>query len=298
MRAILFSILFFLQATFFVDPGWAASAHDEQSCAKSTIGIIGEFLQIDDVFKVPPDGNSPNENAIIVSAACKPHPINKQMTIAAIAYDSGTEYSMVVALVDKHRRKILSNTQSDIQQKEEAGTIEKNSLKIDTARYNLAPGIRAFGVDIWRHYYGSCGDGSLGPDRTLYVQGKNVLRPILYIDTMSAWRYLKGYDVGCGPDVTEENADSYEEIIEYINLAIELGASETKGFRDLIVTATSSRDDGKPTGKEKFRYRLRYDGQRYPTKQMQVALEKWDVWTHEPQSGAQPRSLRSLDAAR
>jgi hypothetical protein len=194
------------------------------------------------------------------------------MTIAAIAYESDVDYikKFVVALVDERRRKVLSSLQSEIGE-DSAMSVRSGSLWIDTAPYRLTDRVRAFGVDVTSGYVPNCGDGGSGADRTLYVQEGKVLRAILTL-TMSYWRFVKGGNPRCMPIAQELP----ETVIENVGLMIGLDRTQTNGYRDLVVTASSSRDDGKPTGKGVFRHKLQYDGRQYPTQQMLDQFYKWN----------------------
>ena len=246
----------------------SVGAQKEQICSASTVDIVGKFLGIDG-FRLELTGNAPR---VIVAAACKKNPAMPQITIAAVAFDDGKDdaKAMVVALVDESARRVIASTRGEID--EDAGMrVDSGSLWIDTAPYTLAPGVRAFGVDLTSGYIPHCGDGGSGADRTLYVQeGKN-LRPIFGL-TMSYWRFVKGGNPRC---MASDQAND-DIVIENTDVSIGLASTITNGYRDLVVTATSSEDGGQRTEKKPFRYKVRYDGREFRSQGLTESFDKWN----------------------
>lgn len=149
-------------------------------------------------------------------------------------------------------------------------TFESYSLKIDTAPYKVTHNIRAFGVDFTSGYNFNCGDGGSGAERTLYIQDGHHLRPVMTL-TMSFWSYIQEGQSRCNPAAD----DSTIEIIDNANLSIGISSSSTNGFKDLLISAINSRDDGKPPKRKPFHFTLRFDGKTYPTKELHKQFEKW-----------------------
>src|SRR5450830_886835 len=120
----------------------------EQVCSASAIEIVGRFLKIDG-FKIPPNGDYPNQEAIIAAAACKTNPANEQITIAAVSYETDKEYTkaLVIAFVDTVRGAVISSFSGEIGE-DAAMKVESGSLRIDTAPYKLRSDVRAFGLDV------------------------------------------------------------------------------------------------------------------------------------------------------
>lgn len=138
-------------------------------------------------------------------------------------------------------------------------TVGPGSLKIDTARYQLAPAVRAFGLDVDTGYCQGCVEGGWGPMRALYVQEGRRLRPVLEGLTMSTWRYLRG-----GPSCMEED----DALIETTVVGIGIGKAVDHGFSSLLVS-TVRFDGDKPKRHDRPRsIEVRYDGSRYPTPQL------------------------------
>lgn len=279
MRAILSLAICVSQMSVVINRCDAASEHEmsvgaqrEQLCAPTSLKAVGKFLELES-FRLPPSGYSSDAEAIISSAACKTNPANKNITIAAIAYESGRKEikGLIVALIDNSKGRVISSHQEEIE--EDAGLkLESGSLWIDTAPYTLATGVRAFGVDITSGYIPHCGDGGSGARRTLYVQEGRRFRPVLTDLTMSYWSFIQQAQSRCvyGDDAPEVT------IIENTRLSIGVDTESTKGYRNLIVTAVRSRDDGKATEKAPFSFKLHYDGRQYPTKKLSDRLGQWD----------------------
>lgn len=235
---------------------------DVGRCSDATVKLVGENFHLEN-FAYPEWGGTGN----IVAGACKQWPSNQSKLITAFAYDSGEGGKvndpfvyLLIAIVEKGQVVGSDKAQYYLQ----PGGI--GNLKIDTAPYRLSSNVTAFGLDIKSGYSHNCGDGGTGAERTLYVHEGNVIRPILQIPAISSWHYIKGNQ--CGPTVDEE-------IIENIKLSIEVSGSATNGYRDLVITAKSSRTDGKPTGKGKFRHTLHYDGKEYSILGMEKPFHRW-----------------------
>jgi hypothetical protein len=113
------------------------------------------------------------------------------------------------------------------------------------------------------------GDGGFGAVRTLYVVEGARTRPVLSDLFTTQWRYIQEAQSRCNPNGPET------EIIENFALSISLGPESHAGYRDLAISATSSRDDRHPTGRKPFRHTLRCDGRIYPTQACDQAYGAW-----------------------
>ena len=188
-----------------------------------------------------------------VDAACKASPVDKAVVIVAAAYDRGTDYdkNVVVALVEPHGGRLRSVLTGVIE--EDAGMrVMQGSLRIDTARYDLAPGVRAFGVDVSSQASGpKCAEGGSGPLRTLLVQDGASLRPVLASVVLSSWRLVSG--PACPSNERKDDA-----VIEDTATTISVTPHATRGFADLVLASTV---DGHSM--PRMRAVLRYDGSRY-----------------------------------
>ena len=245
----------------------AVGAQSEQICAATTLNIIGRFLGVEG-FGVR---LTPDDAGIVTAAACKKNPAKPQITIAAVAYEAGKDdaKAFMVALLNESEGKVVASYQGEVG--EDAGMrVDPGSLWIDGAPYVLAPGVRAFGVDLTSGYIPHCGDGGSGAERTLYVQQGDKLRPIFGL-TMSTWHFLKGGNPRCiGSDQASEIT-----IIENTDLSISVAKTSTNGYRDLVITAASSEDGGQGAGKQPFQYKVRYNGREYQSQGLTEGLDKW-----------------------
>lgn len=224
-----------------------------QTCSASTIDILGAFLGVNS-FSQEAVGNAA---PVIAAAACKRNPGNSRMLIAVVAYDNGKEdeKTMVIAFVDEAKREIAASVRSEIGE-DAAMKLDSSSLRIDTAPYTLAPGVRAFGIDLTSGYIPHCGGAGTGAQRTLYVQEGRRLRPVFGL-TMSSWSYVKGGEPRCTAD------PEAEALIENLDLSIGVDNKVTNGYRDLIVSAIIYNDGGAKPKDNSFLYRVRYDGREY-----------------------------------
>lgn len=256
--------VYFSQLLLFAHCCYASSDHEmsvgvqkEQICSQSTVAIVGKFLKKSS-FQLPPDNHSPSEEATIAAAACKLNPANKQITIAAIAYESGKDYtkSLIIAFVDNAQGKVVSSYQGEIGE-DGAMRLESGSLWIDTAPYRLAKGVSAFGLDVTSGYIPHCVEGGFGAQRSLYIQEGKGIRPVLEDIFMSTWGFIQEGQSRCtGPDAPEET------LYENTAYTLSLANTSTNGFRDIIVTGTHSRDDKKKTPKPSHT-KFIYDGKKY-----------------------------------
>lgn len=253
-----------------------AQPREESSlCSNANVELVGKHFHLDKF--VYPEWGALENGGLIVAGVCKPWPTNKSRVIAAFAYNAGGEYekTLVIAVIDTRTNQIVTAYKSTIQE-DSALTVGEKSLRIDTARYDIAPGVRAFGIDITNSYHQGCVDGGLDTERTLYVPDHKTLRPVLKLYAISYWSYIQGGNPRCGAP------EDIAVIIENVGLTLEMNNAVTNGYRDIVVKGSSSRDDGKPTGKGEFSYVLRYDGSEYPTDRMSQAFEKWNVWIRKP----------------
>ena len=246
-----------------------ALAKDNGRCDERLIARIGKHFNFDH-FAYPSDENG----GLLVAGACKHWPSDQVKLITAFAYDSGDSRKvddpfvyLLIAVIDWQKTEIVSSYKYKYYL--DPGGIK--NLKIDTAPYRLSNNVTAFGLDIKSGDSYSCGDGGTGAERTLYIQDGHQLRPILTL-TMSHWSFIEEGSSRCNP--ASDNAD--KEIIENTNLYIGISSSSTKGFKDLLISAISTRNDGKPSNRKPFHSKLRFDGKEYPTQKLQNEFEKWN----------------------
>lgn len=135
--------------------------------------------------------------------------------------------------------------------------IRLDDLRIDTARYRLAPNVRAFGV---RSMFGH--SSSAIPyektDLTLYVREGDALRPV-----------LEGLVVFKNHGEFMSDCDGYTKTLRR---TVDIGTSSHHGFADLLITTSGSKMKNTKSGSQcvskttdlkKTQVTLTYDGQQY-----------------------------------
>ena len=196
-----------------------------------------------------------NPNGLVASA-CRQSSADKRLTIVAAAYDLAidNQKSVVVALVDFDAG-VVRAAFKGILAEDPWREVAQGSLRLDTAAYDLAPGVRAFGLDVTSSSEPtSCVDAGIGPMRMLFVRDGERLKPVLGFLGISTWRFAGGNPV-CDPS----HADA---VIETTTSTIAIAPHASNGFADLVVTESI---DGRAPGRKVRgeRYELHYDGITY-----------------------------------
>ena len=188
----------------------------------------------------------------MVTAACKLWPYDKSVLIVAAAYaqDKEQDKNLVVALVDAKSMTIRATWQGVVLE-DSTWSVVQGSLHLDTARYDLAPGVRAFGIDLSSDPVDNAVvRGGVTATRSLFVQQGTQLR--LVLDGVVLTTSTKAAD-----GVTKTSA----------KIAIDTQHA-TRGFADLLVTRSI---DPAPAGAAKDHATLAFDGTRYATPATGVA---------------------------
>lgn len=222
---------------------------EQQVCSERLLALADTFLQ---------DGGKRQGNEDIqppFASACKAWPGKEPYTLGVFVYD-GLERDtkrLLVALFEQASGKVAASywasVPSDPIETYSAGT------RIDTARYQVTPDLRAFGVDFSteapRYQY-----GGYGPMRTLFVREGTVIRPILSGMALSRWSYVGDK----GPWDLDENGDPVPEPdITRFNYTISIAATRSKGYADLLIARKANFWEAKPQTQL-----LHYDGKQYP----------------------------------
>jgi hypothetical protein len=238
-----------------------AAAEDlvgKQQCAPEIVALAGKHAGVKGL-SFPRKGLEPSaaNGGLVAAGVCKAWPGDPSRIIAALAYDAGIEREkqLLVALIDAPRSTVIAAYSGVIE--EDAGmTVGPYSLRLDTANYQLAPGVRAFGLDIDTGYHQGCVSGGSGPDRTLFVQEGKTIRPVLQNFSVSSWRYLRG-----GPSCVDAQKD---ELIETTEYSIDIAKPVHHGFSSLRVTARRFDGDRRKPHDRPRSLEVHYDGQGYP----------------------------------
>lgn len=265
--------IFALISCFFSRSAYGQAEASKQQCSASMVKRVGSHFGVRDL-SFPEKGMAPSaaNGGLVAAAACTAWPGEKSRTIAAIAYDAGVadEKRLLIGLLDLSTGAVLAAYTGSIQE-DAAMAVGTGSFRIDTARYDLAPGVRAFGIDAASSYSQGCVVGGLGPTRTLFIQDGKELRPVLEGFYVSTWRYVK--------DVASCSEAAEDAITETISYAIGIGKTASNGLSDLRITARSSYSNGAKSGREPLSYELKYDGKVYPTGAFNGAADRIDTWS-------------------
>ena len=248
---------------------FAQAAGERQDCAAPVLATLARELKVAH-FVPGPNDNGTDPAGVVVASSCKRMPADPRLTLAAVAWDAheADNKALAIAIVDESAGTIAALLKDDIN--EDAATqVDSGSLRLDTAPYELAPGVRAFGLDIASEDR-SCGEGGMGPSRTLYVREGRTLRPVLEGLTINQWWWLRGNQPRCDGDPKDAAAAILEDYV----VTIGLGAPGKNGWRDLVLTATSKRSDHKPARKP-LHVRVPYDGHVYDLKAFTKAYDAW-----------------------
>jgi hypothetical protein len=253
----------------------AASEHErnvgaqvEQLCDPRALATIGRFVHVDN-FKEPPLGQAPDANAMVAASACRAAPAVHGKLVAA-AYRSGhdDDLLLVIAVVDGAGQ-VGANFKGNLDS-DPAVRIVSGSLWLDTAAYDLAPGVRAFGLDITGGLPRGCAAGGSGARRSLFVSQGRFIRPVMQDLPMSEWNLIQRGRSACtdssAPDLT---------ITENFDVKLTVAPTSTRGYRDLAIAALATRDDGRVDERAPFHGLLKWDGRVYSLEAQQQA---WTLW--------------------
>lgn len=231
---------------------------------------------------LPTDADSP-----IVAQACRIWPFDPSRALAAVAYRRPGEVDvearslrLVIAVLDAQDARVLAVHESDLEE-DAAFALHADGLLLDTARYDLAEGVRAFGVVVRSMARGpSCPDARSNDELTLYVHEDDAVRPV-FTSPLDFWSRIEGEPCNWSLQqrlVTEEAA---------LRIGVERDAHN--GYADLRVMADVIRIESDPdaedadAGHERTVRRrdsrvVRYDGTRYDT----APLRNGFFWTQGP----------------
>ncbi len=236
-------------------PALAVADASDSSCPGVLYDAVERHLGIDNFGPAQAGGT-------IVAEACKPLPHDPSRLLAVFAYNTGVDYekSLVLALIDRQTLRVVADHRGSIG--EDAVTaVGEGSLGLDTAPYQLAPGLRAFGVRFTSSAIGpSCADGAEWDELTLFIpHKKDQLLPVMRLP-MQFQQALRGcLGKPTGHDVWEKGKRT-----------ISVASTRSHGLADLLITETITTDGnvdlvqaGVKTGTRTRRYLLKYDGQVY-----------------------------------
>ncbi|RDK87422.1 hypothetical protein [Enterobacillus tribolii] len=238
----------------------AAHADDQQRCDETMLDALAGQLNMEG-WALPENARS----GTLVASACKPWPDDEKQTVVAVAYTDRDEHAapgernvhLLLAKADTRSGRLLSEYREDIGE-DAMWEVGANSLRIDTARYHLAPGVRAFGINFHSAARGaSCPDGWANNLLTLVVPEGRSLRPVFrtYLDQ---WESIT-------PGLCPSDQQAR---VEASHLTIGIGKGKSAGFADLEITSHVTESDETVRTVKRV---LRYDGKQYP-------FEEWSTF--------------------
>jgi len=256
--------------------GQAASQHEmdvgvqvDQLCDGRALATLGRFVEVAN-FREPALGHEPDATAAVAASACRAAPAYHGRLVAA-AYRTGRqdELALVIAVLDAASGQVGASFRGTLDT-DAALKLVSGSLWLDTAAYDIAPGVRAFGLDITGGQPRACAGAGSGARRTLFVSQGRFIRPVLQDLPVSEWALIQRGRSAC----TDGSAPELT-ITENFAVTLGLAPTSTRGYRDLVVTGTASRDDGRVDERPPFRAELKWDGHAYPLAPQQQA---WSAW--------------------
>jgi hypothetical protein len=269
-------VAFLAALTLVAGASQAASDHErqvgaqvEQLCDPRSLAAVGRYVHVAN-FVEPALGQAPDASAMVAASACRAAPAFHGRLVAA-AYRSGHEDDLllVIAVVDPATGEVGASLKANLDG-DPAVKIVSGSLWLDTSAYDLAPGVRAFGLDITSGLPRGCAGVGSGARRSLFVSQGRFIRPVLQDLPMSEWTLIQRGKSPCtdssAPDLT---------ITENFTATLGLAPTSTRGYRDLAVTGTATRDDDHVDERPPFHALLKWDGRMYSIEAQQRA---WTAW--------------------
>jgi hypothetical protein len=226
----------------------AAHAAPAQTCSDTVLASVPAALgmQADDELR---------------DSACKLWPDDAGRMLVALAFASprapnSGELQLRLALIDTTSLRPLARYRGELQE-DATLTVDPGTLRLDTARYHLAPGVRAFGLVTRTRLQASCPEGGFDDVASLYVADGSTIRPLFSEDvTLKFWHYAASGD--CGRDIDRE-AD--------VTLAVKARAGTRA---DLVFTARRSDRPGQP-----LVLQVPWSGTHYDTRHWNASVLKW-----------------------
>lgn len=190
----------------------------------------------------------PDDTDPVIDLVCAPHPLDPHLSLVALFHalkeapngNGESRRGFAMAVVDVRRRQVVRLYRDTVE--EDAIThVQEGSLRLDTARYQLAPGVRALGVRMNIAHSPRYAEGGEDDYLTLLVEEGGQLRPILVRRPMSHWQMT---DTSCW----REPEGSC--VIEESQTRIAIAKTSTNGWRDLDLIETKNTegaDEGRAT---------------------------------------------------
>lgn len=227
---------------------------DRGMCGASVFRAVRKHLGMP-AQTVPWEQNYP-----FLDATCRALPGRPARTLAALAHVDATRSrkQVFVGVIDERRGRVVAGT-SERFAEDAAMTLVPGGMRFDATRYMLAPGVRAFGLDILSGTPAApCTSVTGDPVRYLYVLEGKKMRLVMRDVALSVWRDLAGDGSPCDPasETPRVRILSRRELV--------VGSRDGAGYADLLVRSKES-VNGRTTTRQPRAIVLRYDGSGYPT---------------------------------
>jgi hypothetical protein len=248
-----------LWATAQCSPAKAALVEDV--CTLSVLTRIGAFYELED-FALPVDGGK------LLTGDCKSWPGNPNRILAAFIYDDGTDEfrkSLLVTVYDTARGQVIASFKEPADYDSGESVSRRGALLLDLAPYQLAPGVRAFGVRRDLNWIPCASNGGAGPALQLFiVQGEQ-------LKSMLAWLPMQ--------DEFRESTDCHNpgtgQVVE-TSLVIAVEKTRSNGFNDLKIVARQNESlPGKPGRTKRFSHVVKFNGEQYDMTEFWRKYRKW-----------------------
>jgi hypothetical protein len=212
-----------------------------QSCDQNTLDAVGNFLNVNNFQQA----DYQNRANAIVAASCKAWPKDANIMLIAAAYmlpgdpnrtNDQADRHFVVAMVDTSKLSVVSSFKGTIVQDATLQIQSHDDFHLDTARYDLAPGVRAFGVVFAGGAEPKAAEGWEDRYLVLFVPEGPKLRQVFMVPL----EQIQGGDTS--------------------ELSISVEKTRSHGFADLSITARSA--SGAKSGADS-RSVIHYDGRWY-----------------------------------
>ena len=233
-------------------PVAAAQAAGEGACDRRQLDAVARHLGGE------ADGDP-------VAAACKAWPADPAITLAAAVWSrspadaspGGRRLDLDVAMLDASGKVLAAHRRP--MEEDALLALTEDALRLDTARYDLAPGRRAFGVVVSSSAPGpSCPERGFEDELTLYLRDGGTLAPVLST-YLRAWDFVAGSPCDHDAPLVTDSAD----------ITLHLEPTRSRGLADIRLQAAVSRERGDGQGgsrtleRRTADRRLRFDGTSY-----------------------------------
>lgn len=234
----------------------AVQKPESQRCSDDVLRDIGKLYNFDGLTY-----RNEQSKGLVLMTACRIWPYDESITLSAFLIGSshaGGNPELYIGMVDNKKNQLLARYNEALGNPfAPVIDADKDHLRIDTARYDLAPGVRAFGIDVFKGDQDDpyCGAETIGHTRHLYVKRGNEIGELFSQGlTMSYRTRIKG-NANCrdGKPTTTQGV-----VFEDIKLTITMSKNTSDGYADLIITGVSTYSDGTPSPRKPFYSEMKY----------------------------------------